>query len=328
MRCSRDSWFGREGTLVALVLFGVVAVACDTTSSGCDDDGDCGDEMQCINGACRVSGPKGDRGEPGIPGGAGLNSLLRIEAEPPGDNCGASGQAVHAGLDANRDGELQPGEVSSTAYVCSGETGDLGEAGLDTLLDFEPEPAGERCPDGGQVLEAGLDVDRDGVLQSEEISSAAYVCSCDANARHGLVQRFTLPVSLPSEVVIQTAVWTDFVLLVGATAGFTDVFGAPPPGAERRITLVISYSNDTYDCSPAFELRGKQYVSGDIVAQASFGNVYGGDNARMFLRAPASPVSDWDENGVWLEARRVPGCPSGTLWIFGIDLLIEDVVPE
>lgn len=52
-----------------------------------------------------------------------------------------------------------------------------GASGPVSLLRTASEPAGERCPEGGTVLEAGLDDNGDGVLQDEEVDTSTVVCS-------------------------------------------------------------------------------------------------------------------------------------------------------
>ena len=49
----------------------------------------------------------------------GRSSLVRMEQEPAGTNCPLGGLKVSSGLDADRDGELDPVEVSQVGYVCA-----------------------------------------------------------------------------------------------------------------------------------------------------------------------------------------------------------------
>ena len=42
---------------------------------------------------------------------------------------------------------------------------------------MRPEPEGEHCPFGGQAFLAGLDQDRDGVLDDVEVTTTDYVCA-------------------------------------------------------------------------------------------------------------------------------------------------------
>jgi Collagen triple helix repeat (20 copies) len=93
-------------------------------------------------------GPAGSKGDPGLAGAdghdgaagadghdgkAGLDALITTADEPAADNCATGGTKLNAGLDADRDGTLDPSEVNSalTRYVCHGATGERGPAGKD-----------------------------------------------------------------------------------------------------------------------------------------------------------------------------------------------------
>jgi hypothetical protein len=95
----------------------------------------------------------------------GPGSLVRVDAELPGANCPAGGVAILSGLDTNGDGYLQDGEVTSTQYVCNGQTavecGDgvalTGTIAVASDADLA-QLAGVNCVDG-DVLIAGLSTD-------------------------------------------------------------------------------------------------------------------------------------------------------------------------
>jgi hypothetical protein len=59
-------------------------------------------------------------GSTGSAGADGATALVSVSGESPGENCAAGGFRVDAGLDANGNGVLDPGEVTSTAYACNG----------------------------------------------------------------------------------------------------------------------------------------------------------------------------------------------------------------
>lgn len=67
-------------------------------------------EIQASSYACN--------GSLGSTGATGLNSLMLTTSEPPSSNCGIGGLKVQTGLDTNRDGQLQPSEVTQTSYMC------------------------------------------------------------------------------------------------------------------------------------------------------------------------------------------------------------------
>ena len=58
---------------------------------------------------------------PGVltPGPSGLNGLIATANEPVGTNCANGGIKVNSGLDANNNGALDPGEITSIRYVCN-----------------------------------------------------------------------------------------------------------------------------------------------------------------------------------------------------------------
>jgi len=53
-------------------------------------------------------------------GGTGAPTLVSVLSEPPGGNCQFGGDVVRVGVDSNHDGTLEPSEVTSTSYVCTG----------------------------------------------------------------------------------------------------------------------------------------------------------------------------------------------------------------
>ncbi|MFW6369356.1 MAG: DUF7151 family protein, partial [Myxococcota bacterium] len=109
----------------------------------------------------------------GCGGEAGESSMVRLEAEPAGDNCPEGGHAIHYGLDANGDGVLSDDEVTATEYVCNGPEGQS------ALVSTEDEPPGENCPNGGVAVHSGVDLDGDGVLDPEEVTETSYLCAGD-----------------------------------------------------------------------------------------------------------------------------------------------------
>jgi hypothetical protein len=53
----------------------------------------------------------------------------------------------------------------------------VGLDGNTTLVSVSTEPEGESCPAGGTRLDFGIDLDGDGILSSDEITSTAFVCN-------------------------------------------------------------------------------------------------------------------------------------------------------
>lgn len=111
--------------------------------------------------------------------------LLRVDAIPVGDAaCPGGGQIVQGGLDNGDgggiagDGILQNGEIDSLpAVLCNGETGSQGTEGGQALVESTALSAGDICPMGGERVDVGVDDDRDGILDPEEVDESFYICN-------------------------------------------------------------------------------------------------------------------------------------------------------
>ncbi|NLY95395.1 MAG: hypothetical protein GXY23_15390 [Myxococcales bacterium] len=102
--------------------------------------------------------------------------LLEIVPEPAGATCAHGGHRVSSGLDANRNGVLDDDEVAETIYACHGAPG---EPGLLSLVRVTRIAAGEHCESGGIRIEIGLDANRNGVLDDDEVDEGATRYLCD-----------------------------------------------------------------------------------------------------------------------------------------------------
>ncbi|MGH7851269.1 MAG: DUF7151 family protein, partial [Thermodesulfobacteriota bacterium] len=71
----------------------------------------------------------GATGPTGPEGMNGLNAFVNTTPEPPGDNCVDGGIKVESGQDTDNSGAFDPGEVTSTTYVCNGAEGPQGPQG-------------------------------------------------------------------------------------------------------------------------------------------------------------------------------------------------------
>lgn len=138
------------------------------------------------NGVDGSNGTDGTNGTNGTNGSDGANSLLSLSAEPAGARCPAGGTRVESGWDIDRDGTLAAGEVTQTAYICTGANGSngstgsngpAGPAGIATLLLLEPEPAGSNCAAGGTRVRSGPDSNGNAVLDGAEVTRTAFVCN-------------------------------------------------------------------------------------------------------------------------------------------------------
>ncbi|MGK3962674.1 hypothetical protein WMF38_00615 [Sorangium sp. So ce118] len=133
---------------------------------GRDDDGDGALDPGEIDATEYVCAEQGE-----LPG------LLTTQAEePPGEPCPHGGTAVRSGLDLDGDGALDAAEVAETTYVCAGAPTEEPEQAPERLVRIDEEPAGPRCLVGGAAVHSGVDDDRDGALDEEEIDDTEYVC--------------------------------------------------------------------------------------------------------------------------------------------------------
>jgi hypothetical protein len=111
----------------------------------------------CVINACVATGP-------------GAASVLETTtAIPAGADCPAGGSAVSIGHDLNGNGFLDAGEVEQVTNVCNREV-------PPTLTRVEVEPAGDHCASDGRVVKAGPDLNRNGKLDENEVTSTTYAC--------------------------------------------------------------------------------------------------------------------------------------------------------
>lgn len=103
----------------------------------------------------------------------GFTSLIDIQTEPVGENCNSGGLRIISGIDVNNSGILEMNEIDETKYICNGESG---SDGILSLMDILPEPAGEKCFNGGYKIISGLDMNQNSNLDETEIQNTEYLC--------------------------------------------------------------------------------------------------------------------------------------------------------
>ncbi len=155
-----------------------------TVVSGIDSNGNgVLDTAEGTNTQIVCNGTNGTNGTIGSNGANGLTALVAVAAEPAGGICAAGGSKVVAGLDTNTNNLLDGSEISSTSYICSamngtnGTNGTNGVNGLNTLVQIVSEAAGANCTNGGKNLKSGLDTNSNGILESSEVTSSAFICN-------------------------------------------------------------------------------------------------------------------------------------------------------
>ena len=67
--------------------------------------------------------------------------------------------------------------VAAALAAAGAGCNDVSLGGPATLVRVDPEPGGERCPEGGTAIHTGLDADDDLYLDDGEIASTQYVCN-------------------------------------------------------------------------------------------------------------------------------------------------------
>lgn len=112
-------------------------------------------------------------------GGDGASAMVVAGELEQVENCTSSqGYKLTLGIDSNDDGLLTGDEISGVEAVCDGRAGTDGFATITSSKVLEEDNAlyAQCAPNGGVVFENGLDVNRDGSLTSEEVSSTQVVC--------------------------------------------------------------------------------------------------------------------------------------------------------
>lgn len=114
-------------------------------------------------------------------GADGFEALIAQTIIAPGGACGtASGVQIDSGIDADRSGVLDAGEIAATNNLCNGEDGANGAPGSDGLVSLillTAEAAGDNCSAGGTRIDAGVDTDSSGVLDGGEITDTGFACN-------------------------------------------------------------------------------------------------------------------------------------------------------
>ena len=130
------------------------------------------------------------------PGLDGLNSIVQIDTEPIGENCANGGYKISSGLDLNNDKILNNHEVQTTSFLCHGEdgndgdVGDVGISGYNSLIFVLPDTLSMHCPDGGYLIQSGIDINRNDTLDGNEVQNTSYICHGNNN---NLDKRISIP---------------------------------------------------------------------------------------------------------------------------------------
>jgi photosystem II stability/assembly factor-like uncharacterized protein len=146
----------------------------DTSGNGALDPSEVTNTQYVCNGA------PGSAGTAGAAGANGETTLVATSTVAAGANCPNGGKQINIGLDTNRNGVLDPSEVTSSSYVCNGANGTNGTNGANgenSLVTVVPEAAGANCASGGSLVSSGLDTNGDGILDPREVTNRQYICN-------------------------------------------------------------------------------------------------------------------------------------------------------
>jgi hypothetical protein len=192
-------------------------------------------------GAAGHDGAAGAAGAAGHDGANGLDALTATADEPAGSNCATGGTKLTAGLDADRDGTLDPAEVDTalTRFICNGTSG-ASETAAETLTKLE-------TVDGSG---SGLDADTlDGQDSSSFVSTGAFNTLFAGQFDTALAARF-FPGTRATTANGSGGNGTDWLGQVYLTAATY-----PPPGTAFAAGQVLPISQNT----ALFSLLGTNY---------------------------------------------------------------------
>ena len=270
------------GALIGVLGFGALALGCgddDPAAQGAvgpkgDDGSSCsvemsakGTEIVCEDGTrALIATP--ERGPEGA-------KALLVQRSAAGDECAAGGTHIDYGSDSDRDGMLSSEETSGSLNVCNGAGGRDGDKGSDgdegrdgdkgrdgangrdglsSLLAISDEPQGSNCSGGGKRVDYGIDDDRDGSLDANEIDGTSYLCGPACGLKDSSFQTTSAWVA-SGGATVEAAMAGDQDLGQGALV----VSGSM--GAAALVQM--------FDCSPtltrpAVTMAGKYSTSGSV----------------------------------------------------------------
>jgi Tol biopolymer transport system component len=215
--------------------------------SGLDDDGDSTldpNEVDATSYVCDAT-----------------RSLVAVRAEAAGTNCAQGGSRVDSGPDTNGNGMLDTSEVAATSYVCNG----AGGGGTGSLIRSTPETGGTNCPLGGVRLDSGTDANSNGMLETSEISSTAYVCNSG------------VPFAIQTAMLGAGALGSPYAATITAAGGTNGGYqwsissGTLPPG----LTLATSGT-------PSTTLSGSPTMSGSFTFTVRVVDFFGQATTRSY----------------------------------------------
>lgn len=104
--------------------------------------------------------------------------LTETVEEPFGENCALGGAKIISGEDLNSNGKLEDSEIQDLHYKCNSS------ADFKVLVVETAEPEGQNCELGGKAISSGLDLNKNDVLDDNEVTDTQYVCSKESDFKY------------------------------------------------------------------------------------------------------------------------------------------------
>ena len=299
-------------------------------------------------------------GENGATGATGGTSLILLSDVLEVDDCPGGGVRVETGVDRNNNGALDAAEVDDVAYICHGVNGAPGQDSPNTLLANHPVEANEHCPAGGVLVQSGLDINGNQLLDTAEVRHSSYVCngttaaagmSCTVTDNGDGTKTITCPdgtsVNLNDgqQGVAGTSASCSVTdngngtATISCTDGTTATIANGADAVPNVMTSSIFCTGDLEDTEMSFHYTVAQFALGDVfVSGGIFGEYTEVTNSTMYSlyqngyhQAPITFTHDslWDHNGGFWEISLDRGTLVTTIDYRDIDGDVSwEMVPE
>lgn len=150
-----------------------------------------------------------------------VSPLVEVEEIPAGDECEHGGSLIINGVDKDKDGKLSEDEIVSSKPICKNAPGSGGGGnggggqndGSPLIKTHTLDVGSDECPDGGQLVLAGLDANDDGELSSDEIKSSTALCT-EAGACMGALPLELVNAEIEQDPFNQYQVGTEYEIRV------------------------------------------------------------------------------------------------------------------
>lgn len=159
--------------------------------------------LVCVLVLTLMSSCSGEDGQEGTTGPRGLSALFETSDIEPTEKCPQGGTRIRHGFDLDGNNVLSEIETTNERVICNGTNGSDGMDGrngrngkdVTTLILVSEEIPGTNCLQGGQKIDAGQDVNNNGVLDESEVDQTSYICN-GSNAKAVLVNTSEEPIGI------------------------------------------------------------------------------------------------------------------------------------